>query len=164
MVRQQTRYDRCNVGHHATFAKMEVTPEWVRNDPDLAAPWALDRFVTTAETAARRRRRLDGELTKISEEWPLCSANVGRGKTATRALNATLVVASAALRTAQQQWVLREQQTTARKGCRDTSVSFRHWRDDDDDDIDRDDGVGEQGDHVYEVVVRSPRLVSIVPF
>lgn len=47
---------------------MDVAPAWVRNNPDLAAAWALDRPVTTVQTAARRRRRLDSELAKIGKE------------------------------------------------------------------------------------------------
>ena len=80
-----------------------MPPEWVPNDLDLAAAWALDRSVTTTETAARRRRRLDGELAKIGEEWSLSdySANAGRGKTAARAPKATSAVVAAALRIVQ---------------------------------------------------------------
>ena len=87
------------------FIKSDVPPEWVPNALDLAAAWALDRSVTTAETADRRCRRLDGELAKIGEEWSLsdCSANAGRGKAAARAPKATSAVAAAALRTAQQE-------------------------------------------------------------
>lgn len=51
-ARQQVRYDRRNAGRPSAFAKTDVAPEWVRNDPDLTAAWALDRSVTTAETAA----------------------------------------------------------------------------------------------------------------
>ena len=74
-----------------------MAPDWVRNDPDLAAAWALDRSVTTAETADRRCRRLDGKLTKIGEEWSLsdCSANAGRGKATARASKAMSAVAAA---------------------------------------------------------------------
>lgn len=64
---------------------MGVVPEWVHNDPDLPAAWALDCSVTIVETAANHR--LDGKLAKIGEEWSLgdCFANAGRGKAAARA-------------------------------------------------------------------------------
>ena len=51
-----------NAGYRSALAKTDVASEWVRNDPDLAVVWALDRSVTTAETAARRRHRLYDEL------------------------------------------------------------------------------------------------------
>ncbi|KAE8785634.1 Importin subunit beta-1 [Hordeum vulgare] len=60
VARQQAKYDRHNVGRSSAFAKMDVVPEWVRNDPNLIVAWALDRSITTAETATRRHRRLDG--------------------------------------------------------------------------------------------------------
>ena len=97
-----------------------MAPERVRNDPDLAAAWALDRSFTTAETAARRRRLLYDELAKIGEEWSLsdCSTNAGRGKAAARAPQATSAVATTALRTVQQEAerLLHEWQTTAGQG------------------------------------------------
>jgi hypothetical protein len=41
------------------FPKTDKAPEWVRNDLDLVAAWALDRFITISETDARRRRCLE---------------------------------------------------------------------------------------------------------
>ena len=67
-VRRQARYDRRNAGRRSAFTKSDMAPEWVRNDPDLAAAWALDRSMTNTETAARRPCRLDGKLAKIGEE------------------------------------------------------------------------------------------------
>ena len=137
-----------------------MAPEWVHNDPDLAAVWALDRSVTITETAARRRRRLDGELAKIGEEWSLsdCSANAGHGKATARAPKATSAVAAAALRTAQQEAerLLREQQAASGQCCRGPPAPYRRWRDDgnDDDGTDGDGGAAGQGGHAYEVVVR----------
>jgi hypothetical protein len=75
-ARQQVRYDRRNGGCRSAFAKMDVASEWVCNDPDLAAAWALDRSVTTAETALGRRHHLDGELAKIDKEWSLSTDRV----------------------------------------------------------------------------------------
>ena len=72
--------------------------------------------MTTVETAVRRRRRLNSELDKISEEWSLsdCSANAGRDKATARAPKASSAVAAAALHTMQQEaeWPLREWQAT----------------------------------------------------
>ena len=42
------RYDRRNADRRSAFAKSDVAPEWARNNPDLAAAWALDRSVITA--------------------------------------------------------------------------------------------------------------------
>lgn len=62
-ARQQARYERRNAAFRSAYAKSDAAPEWARNDPDLAAAWALDRFVTIAEMAAWRRRcRFDSEL------------------------------------------------------------------------------------------------------
>ena len=95
---------RNNAGSSA-FSKTDVASEWVCNDPDLAAAWTLDRFVTTAEMASMCRCRLDGKLTKIGEEWSLsaCSANTGSGKAVARAPPAPSAVARAAHHTAQQE-------------------------------------------------------------
>ena len=91
-----------------------MAPDWVGNDPDLTATWALDLSVTNTETVARRRRCLDGELAKIGEEWSLsdCSANAGRGKVAARAPKAQSIVSMASLHTMQQEVerLLRERQ------------------------------------------------------
>ncbi|KAE8770834.1 Importin subunit beta-1 [Hordeum vulgare] len=51
-TRQQARYDRRNAGCRSAFAKMGLASKWVRNYPDLAVAWALDRSVTTVETSA----------------------------------------------------------------------------------------------------------------
>jgi hypothetical protein len=91
------RYDRHNASRHSAFAKSDVAPDLVRKDPYLATVWALDCSMTTAETAARRRHRLDGELAKMGEEGSLSdySANDGHDK-------ATSAVAAAALCMAQE--------------------------------------------------------------
>lgn len=67
-ARQQARYDRRNAGCRSAYAKCDVVSDWVRSDPDIAAAWALDHSVTTAEMTARRCRRLDAELDKIGDE------------------------------------------------------------------------------------------------
>lgn len=92
-----SRLERCNTPRHSAYAKSDEASTWVCNDPDLAADWALDRSVTT-----RRCRRLDGELTKSSEEWSLSdtSANTDRGKTAARAPRPGSALIAASLRTA----------------------------------------------------------------
>ncbi|KAE8790536.1 Importin subunit beta-1 [Hordeum vulgare] len=99
-ARQQARYDRCNSSRLSTFAKTDVVPEWVNNDPDLTAAWELHRSGAIVKTATTRHCRLDGELAKIGEEWPLsnCSANSSRDKAADTAPKATSSVAVAALR------------------------------------------------------------------
>ena len=111
-ARQKARYNRRNVGHQYAFAKTDVTSGWVPNDTDLAAAWALDRTVTTAETSARGHHRVDSELAKNGEEWSLsdCSANAGRGKAAGTVPPVPSAVAKATLRTAQQEaeWLLGE--------------------------------------------------------
>ena len=134
-------------------------PNWDRNDPNLATAWALDHSVTTAETAARRRRCLDGEFAKIDEEWSLsdCSANAGRGKAAARAPKATSVVSAVALRTAQQEAerLLHERQAAAGQGCRGPPAPYHRWRGHDDDgSTDGDSGAAGQGGRAYEVIVR----------
>ncbi|XBJ19861.1 hypothetical protein VPH35_010783 [Triticum aestivum] len=78
-ARQKARYDRRNTAHRFASSKSDAALEWVRNNPDLAMAWALDRSVTTAETAARRRRHLDSELAKISKEWSLSNYPAGAG-------------------------------------------------------------------------------------
>ena len=89
-ARQQVRYDRHNASHRFTFAKSNMAP---------------DCFVSTSEMDARRRRRLDSELTKNGDEWSLskCSTSTGCDKAVARASKATSAVAAAALRTAQQE-------------------------------------------------------------
>ena len=67
-ARQQKRYDRRNASRRSAFAKSNLASDWVRSDPDPATAWTLDHSVTTAETAGRRRSRLDSELAKIGEE------------------------------------------------------------------------------------------------
>lgn len=47
---------------------------------DLAEVWARDRPMTTAETSARRLRRLERELAKIGEKWSLSDTVVSAGK------------------------------------------------------------------------------------
>ena len=98
-ARQQPRYKRRNAARCSVFAKLDAASEWVRNDPYLAAAWALNHSITTAETTAKRRCRLDGELPKIGEEWSLSnsSANAGRGKAAASALRASSALAATAL-------------------------------------------------------------------
>ena len=61
-TRQYERYDRRSASHRSAFAKSNMAPDWVRNDPDLALAWVLDRSVTTAEATTRRRCRLYDEL------------------------------------------------------------------------------------------------------
>lgn len=56
---------------HSAFAKSDMAPACVFNNPNLAAAWVLDRSVTNAEMTTRRRPRLDGNLTKVGEEWSL---------------------------------------------------------------------------------------------
>ena len=70
-ARQQLRYKRRNVARRSVFAKLDAASEWVRNDPYLAVVGPLSCSITTVETAVKRRRRLDGELPKIGEEWSL---------------------------------------------------------------------------------------------
>lgn len=74
--------------HRSAFAKSDEAQARVRDDPDLAEAWARDRSVTTAETAVRRRRRLNGELANIGEDRLLSDtfAAADRGKAVTRAL------------------------------------------------------------------------------
>ncbi|KAE8776729.1 Importin subunit beta-1 [Hordeum vulgare] len=64
--------EKSNAACRSEFAKTNMAPEWFRNDPDLAVALALYHSVTTTATvtAAKRHRRLDGELTKISKELP----------------------------------------------------------------------------------------------
>ena len=109
-ARQQERYNRHNVSRRSAFAKSDMAPEWARNDPDHASVWALDRFVTTVETGARRRHRLEGELAKIGEEWSLSetAAAAGRGKEG----QGDRVQEEA-------EQLLRECQVAAKQGCRD---------------------------------------------
>ncbi|KAE8818801.1 Importin subunit beta-1 [Hordeum vulgare] len=61
---------------------MNVALKWVSNDLDLVAVWVLDYSVSTVETAARRRHRVDVELTEIGDKWTLsnCFANANRDK------------------------------------------------------------------------------------
>ena len=97
-ARQHARYNRRNATCRSAFAKSDAMSEWVRNNPDLPAAWALNCSVTTAETAAKlRHRHIDGELAKIGEGWlfSVSSANTVKGKTAAGAPRAT-----SALRTA----------------------------------------------------------------
>lgn len=71
-ARRQVRYDWRNAVRRSVFAKSDVAPEWVRNDPDLTIVWALDRSIITAGTAAKcRRRRLDRELTRLARSGRL---------------------------------------------------------------------------------------------
>lgn len=99
-MRQHARYDQRNAACHSMFAKSDTVSERVCKDPDLAAAWALDRSVTTAETATRPRRRLDGEFAKIGKEWFLSesSVNAGKSKAAARAPQVLSALAAAALR------------------------------------------------------------------
>ena len=99
VARQQERYDQRNASRHSASAKSDMAPDWVRNDPDLTSASTLDHSITTAETVARRRRRLDSKPAKIDEEWSLSAdpANAGRDKAAARALHAPLAVVAAAL-------------------------------------------------------------------
>ena len=61
----------------------------------------------------------DGKLAKIGEKWPLsdCFPNAGHDKAIAGARKATPAVATAALRTAQQEagWLLRERQVAVAK-------------------------------------------------
>lgn len=84
------------------FAKSDVVPEWV---PDFTATWALDRSVTTLETAARHRRRLHGKLAKIGEEWSLNdgSANAGHDMATAKAQKALSAETAVALHAVQQE-------------------------------------------------------------
>lgn len=166
---QQARCDRHNAVRLSTVAKTDMAPEWFHNDPDLTAAWSLDHSITTAETAVSHCRRLNGELTKFGEEWPLrdFSANGGRGKDASWVPSAPSTVAKAALRTAQQEakQFIRKRQAAAEQDCHGHPAPFRRWRDGDDDDdgTDSDDGAaGPGGDdgaagpggHGYKVAVR----------
>jgi hypothetical protein len=123
--------------------------EWVRNNPYLTSAWALDRSVTTAETVARGRHRLDGELAKIDEEWSLSvsSTNPCRGKAAVRAPRASFALAAGALRTAQEEaeQLLRERQASTIQGWRSHQAPFRRWRNNNDDGTD-DDGDDDNDD------------------
>ncbi|KAE8795115.1 Importin subunit beta-1 [Hordeum vulgare] len=62
---QQVRYDRA-MAVTAPRSPRLCGAEWVCNDPDLATAWVFDRFMSITETAATGRRRLDGEVAKIS--------------------------------------------------------------------------------------------------
>lgn len=94
------RYEWRDAACRSTFAKSDATPKSFRNDPDLAAAWAFDHSVTTVEMVVRCRHRVDGELSKIGEEWSLSDSftNVGRGKAAARAPRAPSALAAVALR------------------------------------------------------------------
>ncbi|KAE8817488.1 Importin subunit beta-1 [Hordeum vulgare] len=108
-MQQHARYDGHNVGRRSAFAKTDMAPEWVCNDLDLAAAWALGCSLITTETGDMRLHRLDSELAKIGEqEWSLwlfsgCSANAGRYQTGARAPTATSSVVTSALRTTHQE-------------------------------------------------------------
>lgn len=112
-----------------------MAPEWVGNDSDLAATWALNHSVTTAETDPRRCDHLDGEFAKIDDEWLLSdsSANAARVKPVVRAPRAPSVLAATALRTTQQEAgrLLREQHTSVGQGSYGSPAPFCRWSDDD---------------------------------
>jgi hypothetical protein len=125
-------YDRRNAACHSAFAKSDAAPNWVRNNPDLAAAWALDRFVASTKTAARRRR-LDGELAKIGEEWSLSdsSANPSRARMPSVLPQVPSTLAATALCTAQEKAkrLIHEGQVAAGQECCGPPVPFRCWRD-----------------------------------
>ncbi|KAE8768636.1 Importin subunit beta-1 [Hordeum vulgare] len=66
------------------FAKSDVVPDWVRNDPGLVVALTLDHSLTTAETAAKHRCLLDSELAKIGDDWSLRA--IGGGAAPPRAI------------------------------------------------------------------------------
>lgn len=86
---------------HSTFAKFDQALALVHEDLDLAKAWARDRPLTIANTAARRRHRLDGELAKIGVEWWLndTSTAAGRVSAAIKAPRTGLALAKEALPT-----------------------------------------------------------------
>ena len=78
-ARLQVRYGRRNGGRRSAFAKRDVASEWVRNDPDLAAPAPPRRRppgVTAALTASspgstRSDRLATALLTPVAARLPL---------------------------------------------------------------------------------------------
>lgn len=101
-TRQAAQEKRRNVAHRSAVAKSNEAPSLVREDPDTAEAWAHEWSTTNTETAALRRRRLDGELARIGEEWSLSNTFivVGRGNAAAKAPRPGSAFAAAALRTA----------------------------------------------------------------
>jgi len=89
----------------------------------------FDRSVTTTETVVRHRRRLDGELTKICEEWSIndTSANSSRGKATARAPWPRAVFAITALYMVEEQAdrLLWERQAAAGQGYRSGPSPYR---------------------------------------
>lgn len=99
----------------------------------LANALALDRLLTTTETTVRRRRRLFGELAKIGLEWYLSEIDAavgGRGKGKAHRRWSALVAPIHHTTQEEAERLLYE------PAERCTPASFRHWRDDSDDDND----------------------------
>lgn len=69
--RDQCRRDRHNAACRSQFADSDVPLPYIAADPDLVYAWALDRSVTTSDTAKRRLRRLNGKMARYNEEWSL---------------------------------------------------------------------------------------------
>ena len=47
--------DRCNAQRQAMFVTLDVAPEWVRNDPNLAEAWAVNRYRTHATSKKAKK-------------------------------------------------------------------------------------------------------------
>nr|XP_040251995.1 serine/arginine repetitive matrix protein 1-like [Aegilops tauschii subsp. strangulata] len=105
--------------HHdcAGFVDSDVPPPHIAVDPDLAYAWALDRSVTTSETAKRRLRRLNWEMARYGEDWSpaeIAAAVKDDASNDRRPLpQSTSSVATAALRTGRRRW--RGSSTSARR-------------------------------------------------
>lgn len=142
------------------FANMNVAPNWVLADPDLALAWAWDRSRTTVHASARCRSRISDQLFKIG---------LAKSKRADRALVqgrhprptvAARIKLSSAF--ARRQWQPIRCTASARGRpirvvvTRDPYATLRRWKDHDDgsdggnDKVDSDDdygGVAGQGGH-----------------